>query len=484
MAADSPYDVAVIGGGPGGYVAAIRAGQLGLKACVIEREALGGVCLNWGCIPSKALLKNAEIVSYVRRADQFGLRFDNFHADYAVAVSRSRQVVDRMTRGIGYLLRKNNVDHIPGTARIVSPTSIQVTPPDEITPPNAATPSHQVTPPAGTPDRIDARNIVIATGARPRSIPPLPVDGNRILTSREAIVSDAVPGSVAIIGGGAIGVEFAYIYRMYGADVTIIELLPHLVPNEDAEISQQLERAFGRDGITIRAGAGVTAARPDASGVTLTITKDGATDTARFDQVLVAVGVQPNTENLGLETVGVATDRGYIAIDDRMATNIPGIYAVGDVTGKPALAHVASAQGITAVEAIAGAETQPLDYSLMPRATYCHPQVASMGLTEAQALEQGYEVKIGRFNVSASGKAVAMGETDGIVKLVIDARYGEILGGHLCGPEVTELLGELSMTKLLEGTTLELGWAVHAHPTIAEMLHEAALDADGRVIHM
>lgn len=465
MATDSEYDVAVIGGGPGGYVAGIRAGQLGLKACVIERETLGGVCLNWGCIPSKALLKNAEIVSYVRRADQFGLRFDNFEADYGVALSRSRQVVDRMTRGVAYLLRKNNVDHIAGAARIVSPTSIAITPPD------------------GPPQRIAARNIVIATGARPRSIPPLPVDGSRIVTSREAIVADAVPGSVAIVGGGAIGVEFAYIYRMYGAEVTIIELLPHLVPNEDAEISQQLERAFGRDGIKIRTGAGVTAARADASSVTLTIEKDGLAETARFDRVLVAIGVQPNTENLGLESVGVATARGYISIDDRMATNVPGIYAVGDVTGKLALAHVASAQGITAVEAIAGAETQPLDYSLMPRATYCHPQVASMGLTEEQAREQGYEVKIGRFNVQANGKAVAMGETDGLVKLVIDARYGELLGGHMCGPEVTELLGELSMTKLLEGTTLELGWSVHAHPTIAEMVHEAALDAEGRVLH-
>ena len=466
MASDSEYDVAVIGGGPGGYVAGIRAGQLGLKACVIEREALGGVCLNWGCIPSKALLKNAEIVSYVRRADQFGLRFDNFEADYGVAVSRSRQVVDRMTRGVGYLLRKNGVAHIAGTARIAAPTAIEVTAPD------------------GQSSRIRAGNIVIATGARPRSIPPLPVDGKRIVTSREAIVADDVPGSVAIVGGGAIGVEFAYVYRMYGAEVTIIELLPHLVPNEDAEISQQLERAFGRDGIRIRTGAGVTAASADADGVTLTLEKDGMAETARFDRVLVAIGVQPNTENLGLESVGVATERGYISIDDRMATNVPGIYAVGDVTGKLALAHVASAQGITAVEAIAGEETQPLDYALMPRATYCHPQVASMGLTEAQAREQGYEVKIGRFNVQASGKAVAMGETDGLVKLVIDAKYGEILGGHLCGPEVTELLGELSMTKLLEGTTLELGWAVHAHPTIAEMVHEAALDAEGRVVHM
>ena len=466
MATDSEYDVAVIGGGPGGYVAAIRAGQLGLKACVIEKEALGGVCLNWGCIPSKALLKNAEVVSYVQRADQFGLSFDNFHADYTVAVKRSRQVVDRMTRGVAFLLRKNNVEHIPGTARIAAANAIDVADSD------------------GQTTRVRARNVIIATGARPRSIPPLPVDGQRIITSRESIVADDVPGSIAIIGGGAIGVEFAYIYRMYGADVTIIELLPRIVPNEDEEISQQLERAFTRHGINMQTGAGVTAAQADATGVTLTIEKDGASETARFDKVLVAIGVQPNTENLGLETVGVATDRGYITIDDRMATNVPGIYAVGDVTGKLALAHVAFAQGVTAVEAIAGEETQPLDYTFMPRATYCHPQVASFGLTEAQAREQGYDVKIGRFNVQASGKAVAMGENDGLVKLVIDANYGELLGGHMCGPEVTELLAELQMTHLLEGTTLELGWAVHAHPSVAEMVHEAALDAEGRALHM
>ncbi len=466
MVTDSEYDVAVIGGGPGGYVAAIRAAQLGLKACVIERDALGGVCLNWGCIPSKALLKNAEILSYIHRADQFGLRFDNFSADYSVAVGRSRQVVDRMTRGIGFLLRKNNVEHIAGTAHLTSANSIDVVGAD------------------GQSSQVRTRNIIVATGARPRSIPPLPVDGQRIITSREAIVAEDVPASIAIVGGGAIGVEFAYVYRMYGSSVTIIELLPRLVPNEDEEISQQLERAFGRDGIELKTGAGVTAAQADASGVTLTIEKDGSTETARFDKVLVAIGVQPNTEDLGLEALGVTTDRGYITVDDQMATNVAGVYAVGDVTGKLALAHVASAQGVTAVESIAGEETQPLDYSLMPRATYCHPQVASMGLTEAQAREQGYEVKIGRFNVQASGKAVAMGENDGLVKLVIDAKYGELLGGHMCGPEVTELLGELSMTKLLEGTTLELGWAVHAHPTIAEMVHEAALDAEGRVLHM
>ena len=466
MATDSEYDVAVIGGGPGGYVAAIRAGQLGLRACVIEREALGGVCLNWGCIPSKALLKNAEILSYIHRADQFGLRFDNFRADYGVAVRRSRQVVDRMTRGVGFLLRKNGVEHIAGTARLAAANAVAVTDAE------------------GRTATVRARNIVIATGARPRSIPPLPVDGKRIVTSREAIVEDEAPGSVAIVGGGAIGVEFAYIYRMYGAEVTIIELLPRIVPSEDEEISRQLERAFRREGIELRTGAGVTAAQVDGAGVTLTIAQDGATETARFDKALAAIGVQPNTENLGLESVGVATEGGYIAIDDKMATNVAGIYAVGDVTGKLALAHVASAQGIIAVESIAGEETQPLDYTLMPRATYCHPQVASFGLTEAQAREQGYEVKIGRFNVQASGKAVAMGETDGLVKLVIDANYGELLGGHMCGPEVTEPLGELSMTKLLEGTTLELGWAVHAHPTIAEMVHEAALDAEGRALHM
>lgn len=466
MTTNSEYDVAIIGGGPGGYVAGIRAGQLGLKSCVIEREALGGVCLNWGCIPSKALLKNAEIVSYLHRADQFGLVFDNFHADYSVAMKRSRQVVDRMTRGVDFLLRKNNVDHIAGTGRLASANAIDLTTPD------------------GQTSRVNARNIIIATGARPRSIPPLQVDGQRIITSRESIVADDVPDSIAIIGGGAIGVEFAYIYKMYGSDVTVIELLPHLVPNEDEEISQQLERAFNRHGIKLQTGAGVTNAQADANGVTLTVDKDGISETGRYDKVLVAIGVLPNTEDLGLETVGVATERGYVAIDDRMATNVPGIYAVGDVTGKLALAHVASAQGVTAVEAIAGEETQPLNYAYMPRATYCHPQVASFGLTEAQAREQGYDVKIGRFNVQASGKAVAMGEMDGMVKLVIDANYGEILGGHMCGPEVTELLAELQMTHLLEGTTLELGWAVHAHPSVAEMVHEAALDAEGRALHM
>jgi dihydrolipoamide dehydrogenase len=460
---DSNYDLAVIGAGPGGYVAAIRAAQLGLKTAVIEREALGGVCLNWGCIPSKALLKNAEVVSYVHRAEEFGLRFDNFHADYAVAVARSRKVVERNVRGVAYLLRKNKVDHIKGAATLRGDGAIDVSP-------------------AG--DKITAKNIIIATGSRPRSIPPLPVDGERIVTSRESIVLSQLPSSIVIVGGGAVGVEFAYIYRMYGVDVTVVELLPRLVPNEDEEISPLLERSFSRQGIKVMTGSTVTGFETGPDCLIVKVVKDGAEQAVDCQKVLVAVGVQANIENLGLEDRSIETEHGSIKIDDRMGTNVPGVYAIGDVTGKLALAHVASAQGVAVAEHIAGMETQALDYAMMPRATYCQPQIASFGLTEAQAQEQGYGVKVGRFNARANGKAMAMGEGEGIVKLVVDERYGELLGGHMIGPEVTELLGELSMTKLLEGTTLELGWAVHPHPSLSEMLKEAALDAQGRVIHM
>lgn len=469
MAADGgSYDLAVIGSGPGGYVAAIRAGQLGLRTAIIEKEALGGVCLNWGCIPSKALLKNAEILSYIHRADEFGLEFDNFQANYPAAIARSRRVVDRNTRGVGFLLNKNKVEHLQGHGRLA---------------PSTAPGMHRV---EIAPDgrAIDARNVIIATGARPRSIPPLPVDGRRIITSREAIVQERLPASLVIIGGGAIGAEFAYIYRMYGVEVTIVELLPRLVPNEDADISEQLERAFRRLQIEALTGAAVTGAQIGADGVTLSIQQGSETKTLTAEQALVAIGVQPNIEELGLEALGVATAPSGIATDEFQATNIPGIYAIGDVTGRMPLAHVASAQAVVAVEQLAGREPQPLDYAFMPRATYCQPQIASFGLTEAQAREQGYEVNIGTFNVMANGKALAMGETLGLVKLVVDARYGELLGGHLIGPEVTELLGELSMTRMLEGTTLELGWTVHAHPSLSEMLKEAALSAQGRAVHM
>ena len=460
---ESNYDLVVIGSGPGGYVAAIRAGQLGLKTAIIEKEELGGVCLNWGCIPSKSLLKNAEIVSYFKRADEFGLKMDNFHADYSVAIDRSRKVVDRNTKGVAFLLDKNKVDHIRGTAKIVGAGKVEIAPDGNV---------------------LEAKNIIIATGARPRSIPPLPIDGEKIITSRESIVLSDLPSSIVIVGGGAIGVEFAYIYKMYGVQVTIVEMLPRLVPSEDEDISAQLERAFKRHRIDFLTGAGVTGVDTSGAGVTVTVDKDGAAQTLECDKVLVAIGVQPNVEDLGLETVGIATGRIGIVVDEKMATNVAGIYAIGDVNGKLPLAHVASAQAVLAVENIAGLETQPLDYVYMPRATYCMPQIASFGLTEAQAREQGKEIKIGTFNVQANGKALAMGEDAGLIKLVVDAKHGELLGGHLIGPEVTELLGELSMTRLLEGTVLELGWAVHAHPSLSEMLKEAALSAQGRAIHM
>ncbi len=461
---DGEYDLVVIGAGPGGYVAAIRAAQLGLKCAVVEREALGGVCLNWGCIPSKALLRNAEVVSYFRRAEEFGLRFDNFSADYSIAIDRSRKVVERNVRGVSYLLRKNEVDHITGEATLRGNGVVEVSPNSQ---------------------RLQAKNIVIATGARPRSVPSLPVDGDKVITSKEAIVLANLPDSIVIVGGGAIGLEFAYLYRMYGVDVTIVELLPRLAPSEDQEISRQIERSFGRHGINIFTGAGVTGVSYGSGGkLQVTVSRGGNEQALACDKVLVAIGVQANSENLGLESLGVAAESGYIQVDDTMATNVSGIYAIGDVTGKLALAHVASAQGTVAAEAIAGQEPQPLDYIMMPRATYCQPQIASFGLTEAQAVEAGHDVKIGKFNLQANGKAMGMGETDGMIKLVVDSRYGEILGAHLVGPEVTELLGELAITRLLEGTTLELGWLVHAHPTISEIIKEAAMAAEGRPVHM
>ena len=460
---DSEYDVVVVGAGPGGYVAAIRAGQLGLKTAIVEREALGGVCLNWGCIPSKALLKNAEVVSYFHRAKEFGLNFDNFSADYAAAVDRSRKVVDRNVRGVAYLLRKNKVDHITGEGRLTGRGTVTVAP-EGIT--------------------LHAKNVILATGSSPRTVPSLPIDGDKVISSRESIVLKDLPASLVIVGAGAIGVEFAYLYHTYGVAVTLVELLPRLVPTEDAEISQQLERSFSRSGINIMTGTGVTGLEPGTDGLKVKVDKDGVEQSISCDKVLVAIGVQPNSDGLGLEELGIETSRGNIQVNDHMATNVPGVFAIGDVTGKMALAHVASAQGVAAAEHIAGRETQALDYSVMPRATYCQPQIASFGLSEEEAKEQGYEVKVGKFNVQANGKALAMGETEGMVKLVVDAKYGELLGGHMIGPEVTELLGELALTKLLEGTSLEMGWAVHPHPTISEMLKEAALDAQGRALHM
>jgi dihydrolipoamide dehydrogenase len=459
----SEYDVAVIGAGPGGYVAAIRCAQLGFKTAVIEKENLGGVCLNWGCIPSKALLKNAEILSYISRSEEFGFYFDNFRTDYKVAFDRSRKVVDRNTRGVSYLLRKNNIDHIEGSATLAGNGTIQI---------------------SSSNDVIKAGNIIIATGSSPRTIPALPVDGDKVLTSKDAILASELPKSIVIVGGGAIGVEFAYLYRMYGVEVTVVELLPNLVPNEDVEISQILERSFSKHGINVITGAGVTGLEINGETCSVALDRQGEQIEINAEKVLVAIGIQPNTSDLGLDDVGVATDRGFIQVDRYMATNVPGISAIGDVTGKMPLAHVASAQAVAVAEHLSGLDIQDIDYTYIPRATYCQPQVASFGLTEQEAVDQGFDVKIGKFNMLANGKSLAMGHTEGMVKLVVDARYGEILGGHMIGPEVTELLGELALTKLLEGTTLELGWAVHPHPTISETLKEAALSVQGNAVHM
>ena len=457
------YDVVVLGAGPGGYVAAIRAGQLGMKAAVVERDEVGGICLNWGCIPSKALLRNAEVLNLVRDAKTFGISFDNLRYDFGVAIDRSRQVVKRLTGGVELLLKKNKVDQIKGSGVLKDSKTIEI---------------------AGSGQVVSTDSVIIATGARDREFPSLPVDREVVITSREALVLRDVPARVVIVGGGATGAEFAHIYRSYGAEVTIIELLPRLIPQEDEEISAQLERAFKKQGIAAMTGAGVQGIAVVDGKASVTVSNGGSESVIECDRVLVAVGVQGNVEGIGLDSVGVETERGFVAIDDDMKTNVPGIYAIGDVTGKMLLAHVASAQGVTVVESLAGLSPAKLDYGLMPRAIYCRPQVASFGLTEAQAREQGFAVKIGKFPFAASGKALALAEADGMVKLVVDAEVGEVLGAHMIGSEVTELLGELALTRLLEGTTAELGWLVHPHPTISEVVKEAALAAEGQAIHI
>lgn len=444
-------------------MAAIRAGQLGLRTAIVERDNVGGICLNWGCIPSKALLRNAEVLSLVKHAEDFGISFENLKYDFGQAVDRSRDVVGRLTRGVSMLLKKNNVEHVQGSGKLLDPRTVEIT---------------------DSGRRLAAQEIIIATGARQRNIPSLPIDHEVVITSREALELRRVPRRVVIVGGGATGCEFAHIYRTYGAEVTIVELLPRLIPNEDAEISAALERAFRRQGIQITTGASVQGIAVDGGRAKVSISAGEADSVIDCDIVLVAVGVQGNVDNIGLEDAGVETENTYIKIDEGMRTNVPGVYAIGDVTGKLLLAHVASAQGVAAAETIAGLDSPALDYSLMPRAIYCSPQVGSFGLTEEQAKEQGYSVKVGKFPLTASGKALALAESEGMVKLVVDAEIGEVLGGHMIGAEVTELLGELSMTRLLEGTTTELGWLVHPHPSISETIKEAALAAEGEAIHI
>jgi len=465
------YDLVVLGSGPGGYVAAIRAGQLGMKTAIVERDAVGGVCLNWGCIPSKALLRNAEVVNLFHHAADFGIETNGFYADFGKAMDRSRQVVTKLTGGVSFLLKKNKVEVVSGTGVFADRNTIRV---DKVGDARSI----------GTNRSLSTGKVIIATGARQRDLPALPIDGKVVMNSRHAIESREVPKRAVIVGGGATGAEFAYLYRAYGAEVTIVELLPRLVPNEDEEVSQQLERSFSKQGIKAMTGAQVKGVQVSGSIAKVTVAAASSETVVECDRVLVAVGVQGNVDDIGLESVGVATERSFVKIDEHMQTNVPGVYAIGDATGKLLLAHVASAQGVTAVETMAGLNPPALDYALMPKATYCKPQVASFGMTEKQARDAGRSIKVGKFPAMASGKALAMGETEGFIKLVVDAEVGEVLGAHMIGAEVTELLGEVSLARLLEGTTTELGWLVHPHPTVSEMLKEAALAAEGQAIHI
>ena len=455
------YDVAVIGSGPGGYAAAIRAAQLGLKIVCIEREALGGVCLNWGCIPSKALLHNAEVLNTVNNASAFGIAIEGVNADYAAGVARSRKVVDRLTKGIAALFRKNGVHYIEGQASMLDAHAIEV-----------------------DGKRIEADHLIIATGAVPATLNGAEVDGEVVLTYREAIVDDRVPERVVIIGGGPIGVEFGYVYNAYGSAVTIVEGMPRILPQEDEEVSHALARALAKLGMKVLAGSMVTKVAVDGAMAEVEVdTPDGCLSLSA-DRVLVAVGIRPNTEGLGAEKAGATLDRGFVQVDDNLSANGGSLYAVGDVNGRLPLAHVAQAEGVFVAERIAGLDPQPLDYLAMPRAAYCSPQVASMGLTEAEARDQGYEVKIGKFPFLANGKSLAAGHSEGFAKIVADASTGELLGAHLIGHEVTELLGELSLTRLLDGTDIELGRVVNAHPSMSEAVKEAALAAEGHAVHI
>jgi len=461
------YDVTIIGAGPGGYVAAIRAAQLGLKVALVEKEHLGGVCLNWGCIPTKSLLRNSEVISLLGRGREFGFNIEGLEVDFGAAVDRSRKVSQRLVKGVGVLMRKNGIEVIEGTGALKSSHEVEV----ELN--------------AGGACLLPTNNIIIATGGRARAIPGIEVDGERVLTYREAILLRELPDSVIIVGAGPIGMEFAHIWSTYGAEVTVVEMLPHALPMEDEEISQEIERAFKRRKVRILTLARVREIRKAPSRVQAVVEdEEGERQVLGAARALVAIGVRPNSEGLGLEKLGVQLERGNIVVDAQMRTNAPGIYAIGDVTGKLALAHVASAQGVIAAESIAGAKTTKLNYEAMPRCTYCQPQAASFGLTEAQAIRQGYEITVGQFPFRANGKALAGGDYRGFVKLVADDASGEILGAHLVGPEVTELLPELVLAHDWELTPDEIARSVHAHPTLSEVLMEAAHEVFGHAIHI
>ncbi len=459
------YDLIVIGSGPGGYVAAIRASQLGLKTAIVERENLGGICLNWGCIPTKALLKSAQVFEYLNHASDYGIKVNGGEADFTAVVKRSRDVADGMSKGVQFLLKKNKIDVIVGTGKLKAGKKVEVTA-------------------DGKSTVYEAKNIILALGARSRQLPNLPQDGKKIIGYREAMSLPKMPKSMVVVGSGAIGSEFAYFYATMGAKVTLVEFLPSIVPVEDDEVSKQLERSFKKIGITVMCNASVESVDTKGSTCKVSIKTAKGNETVECDVVLSAVGIQANLEGVGLEEVGVATDKGKILTNPFYKTNIEGVFAIGDCVGGQALAHVASAEGIICVEKIAGHNPEPLDYNNIPGCTYCQPEIASVGYTEKAAKEKGYEIKVGKFPFSASGKASASGAKDGFVKLIFDAKYGELLGAHMIGANVTEMIAEIVAIRKLETTGHELIKTVHPHPTMSEAIMEAAAAAYGEVIHM
>lgn len=460
------YDIIVLGSGPGGYVTAIRASQLGFKVAIIEKENLGGICLNWGCIPTKALLKSAQVFDYLKHAADYGLTVKEFDKDFGAVISRSRGVADGMSKGIQFLMKKNKIDVIDGFGKVKPGKKIDVTDKD------------------GKVTEYSADHIIIATGARSRELPNLPQDGKKVIGYRQAMTLPEQPKSIIVVGSGAIGVEFAHFYNAMGTDVTIVEFMPNIVPVEDEDISKQFERSLKKVGIKIMTNSSVEKVDTTGNGVKATVKTAKGEEVLEADILLSAVGIKSNIENIGLEEVGIATDRDKILVNSYYQTNVPGYYAIGDVVPGQALAHVASAEGILCVEKIAGLHVEPIDYGNVPGCTYATPEIASVGLTEKQAKEKGYEIKVGKFPFSASGKAKAAGTPDGFVKVIFDAKYGEWLGCHMIGAGVTDMIAEAVVARKLETTGHEILKAIHPHPTMSEAVMEAVADAYGEVIHL
>jgi dihydrolipoamide dehydrogenase len=461
------FDLVVIGSGPGGYVAAIRASQLGLKVGVVERESLGGICLNWGCIPTKALLKTAQVYEYLQHAQDYGLTVKEAGFDFEAVIKRSRGVADGMSKGINFLFKKNKIETVAGTGKLLAPGKVEVTRAD------------------GTKETVTAKNIILATGARARQLPNLPIDDKKIIGYRKAMTPDSLPKRMVVVGSGAIGVEFAYFYRSLGTEVTIVEYLPRIVPVEDEEVSRQMEKSYKKMGINILTSAEVTKVDTTSGpGCNVFIKTAKGEQQIACDVVLSAVGVQTNLENIGLEELGIKVEKGRVLVDNFYQTNVPGIFAIGDIIPGPALAHVASAEGIICVEKITGHNPEPLNYQNIPGCTYAQPEIASVGLTEAEAKAKGYDIRVGKFPFSASGKASAAGVKDGFVKVIFDKKYGEWLGAHMIGANVTEMIAEVVVARKLETTGHEIIKSVHPHPTMSEAIMEAAAAAYDEVIHL